>query len=193
MQARFIIGLSFHERPICYKLTMKINLSALRAKFFHDAAEPGDDIPLQDMGILDHIEKTVEISKKYDIEKCLAKGKKHLDYITGKLGISPVQAVLFSHFLERSSDNHIGINDIAEAVKCSKVRIIKYMNECDVLEKKGLFVAVGETLFHTGFPVKCASLCGNQTSTNRKTEAIYLFPGFLFFLNRSLRKETKMN
>jgi hypothetical protein len=96
------------------------------------------DIPFKDMGILDHIEKIIEISQKYNIEKSLQKGKKHIDYVTGKLGISPIQAVLFSHFMERSDDNHIQLGEIAQSIKCSKLRIIKYINDCEELERKKL-------------------------------------------------------
>jgi len=90
------------------------------------------------MGILDHLEKIIEISQKYGIEKCLVKAKKHLDYVTEKLGISPIQALLFSHFMERSDDNSIYVSEIASSIKCSKLKIIKYINDCDELEKKRL-------------------------------------------------------
>ena len=90
------------------------------------------------MGILDHLEKIIEISQKNGIEKSLFKAKKNIDYVTAKLGISPVQAVLFSHFMERSDDNNILVSEIASSIKCSKLKIIKYMNDCDALEKKRL-------------------------------------------------------
>jgi AAA+ superfamily predicted ATPase len=40
--------------------------------------------------------------------------------------------------MERSADNKILISEIAESIKCSKIRIIKYINECEELEKKKL-------------------------------------------------------
>ncbi|GHV86444.1 hypothetical protein AGMMS50230_20520 [Spirochaetia bacterium] len=92
----------------------------------------------RDMCILDHIEKIVEISQEHGIDKCLDEGKSHFDYVNRKLGINPIQAVLFSHFMEKSDDNHIQISEIASSIKCSKVRILKYANECDELEKKKL-------------------------------------------------------
>ena len=92
----------------------------------------------KDMGILDHIEKIVELSEKMGIDKCLSTGKKHYKYVTEKLCISPLQAVLFSHFLEKSGEERILISKIAESIKCSKVRIIKYASECEELEKKKL-------------------------------------------------------
>ena len=38
--------------------------------------------------------------------------------------------------MERSNDNNILISEIAESVKCSKIRIIKYMNDCEVENSK---------------------------------------------------------
>jgi hypothetical protein len=119
---------------------MKMNNPAVKAKKPTVGTGSKKVTPLKDLDILDHFEKIVEISQKMGIDKCLTEGsgKKHFKYVTGKLGISPIQAVLFSHFLERSTESHIRISEIAESIKCSKIRIIKYINECDELEKKRL-------------------------------------------------------
>jgi hypothetical protein len=136
----FFSGLSFHDRETCYIYSMKMNITAVKAKNPAVGTEAGNDIPLKGMDILDHFEKIIEISQELGVDKCLfeGRGKKHLDYVTGKLGISPLQAVLFSHFMERSTDNQILICEIAESIKCSKIRMIKYINECEELEKKKL-------------------------------------------------------
>jgi SpoVK/Ycf46/Vps4 family AAA+-type ATPase len=95
-------------------------------------------MPIKDMDILDHIEKIVEITKEFGITECMEKGKRHLEYVSIKLGISPLQAVFFSLFMERCNCNRIYISKIARSIKCSRVRIIKYQNECEELEKKRL-------------------------------------------------------
>jgi hypothetical protein len=100
--------------------------------------EPANETSGKIMGILDHIEQIIDISKKVGIDKSLSKAKKHLDYVTKKLGITPIQAVIFSHFMEKSNDNSIQISEVAESLKCGIVRILKYMNECEELEKKKL-------------------------------------------------------
>jgi ATP-dependent 26S proteasome regulatory subunit len=117
---------------------MKSKKSAKKAKSPSNQTGSGNELILKDMDILDHIEKIVEISQKIGIERCLSEGKRHLDYVTEKLDINPLQALLFSHFMEKSSENHILISEIAESIQCSKVRIIKYINECEELEKKKL-------------------------------------------------------
>ena len=88
--------------------------------------------------ILGNLEKIVEISKKYGIDRCLSRGKAHLDFVAEKLEISPLQAVLFSHFMERSAHANIMLSEIADSFKCSKIRVLKYLNECEELEKKKL-------------------------------------------------------
>jgi hypothetical protein len=117
---------------------MKINISSIKEKFFQGEGNSGNEISANDGSIFEHIENIFKMSGKHGIEKCLSKGKKHLDYVTSKLGISPIQAVLFSHFMERNYDSMIGINDIAETIKCGKIKMMKYMNECEELEKKRL-------------------------------------------------------
>ena len=92
----------------------------------------------KNIGILDHIEKIVEISQEKGIDGCLSAGKASLKYITAKLGISPMQAILFSHFMERSESSCILISEIAKAIKCSNIKILKYISECEDLEKKKL-------------------------------------------------------
>jgi hypothetical protein len=114
---------------------LKAALSALKPK-----SDASANIPVKDMGILDHIEKIVEISRKHGIDKSLRKAKIHCGYVSQKLGISPVQAVLFSHFMEKGNDSRsrILISEIAESIHCGIVRVLKYLNECEELEKKKL-------------------------------------------------------
>jgi len=117
---------------------MKINFSFKEDKILPTEGKTGNELSFKDKCIMDHIDKIVEISTKRGIERCLYEGKKHLDYVTKKLGINPIQAVLFSHFMEKSDSGNIRISEIAETIKCSKIKILKYMNECEELEKKKL-------------------------------------------------------
>ena len=108
------------------------------AKLFRPGGIAGNSIPVRDMSILDHIEKIVDISKEHGLDRCLAKAKVHLEYVSGKLDISFLQAMLFSHFAEKGMDGFVDLGSIAEAVKCSKIRIIKHINDCEKLEEKKL-------------------------------------------------------
>jgi len=117
---------------------MKINNSIQKDKLLPCEEKDGNELSVKGKNILDQIEKIVKISSKYGIKKCLSEGKKSIDYVTQKLGINPVQAVLFSLFMERSDKNQILLSEIAEKIKCSTVRILKYMNECEELKKRKL-------------------------------------------------------
>ena len=101
--------------------------------------ETSTEQPISDnASILDELEKIVEISKEYGIDKCLDQGKIHLDYVNTKLGLDPLQTVLFSQLMERSESDKISLSEIAESVKCSKIRILKYLSKFEELEKRKL-------------------------------------------------------
>lgn len=117
---------------------MKDLFNALKTKIIIFKAGAEIDKSFKDMDILDHIEKIVEIAKKHGIDLCQIVGKKHLDYVTEKLGISPLQAVLFSLMVEKTAEKKNYLSEIAETGKSSKVRVIKYINDCEVLESKKL-------------------------------------------------------
>jgi len=96
--------------------------------------------PVYDMDILDRIEIIYNETHECGIEnfKLEAELKDHLDHVSQKLGVSPLQAVLFSLFMSRNEDNCINMRDLANSANCSKFTIVKYRNEIDELEKKGL-------------------------------------------------------
>jgi hypothetical protein len=117
---------------------MKINISFKRDKYSADEGKAGNDLFVKDKSILDYINKIIEISRKNGIEKCLIIGKKYLDFVTKKLGINPIKAILFSHFMENSNNSSIMLSENAQTIKCSNIKIIKYMIEYEEHEKKKL-------------------------------------------------------
>ena len=135
---KIFTSLSFCDRPIGYIESMKTTYSARKAKLRHDRTESANNTQPEDMSILDHIEKIFEVSQKFGIDECLSWEKRHIDYVIGKLGISPVQVLLFSTLLGKCGDSYISLSDIADSMNCSKIRIIKYINEYKEMEKKKL-------------------------------------------------------
>jgi len=104
-----------------------------------DGNAPSNDFESKDdMGILGHIEKVVGIAQESDVNECLAKGKAHIEHIAEKLGISPVQALLFSHFMNNFTDHRIDVDNIADALKCSTIGVLRYIKDCEALESKKL-------------------------------------------------------
>ena len=119
-------------------------------------ADTGNKQVVEDNDILASLEKIADISRKHGIDRCMTRGKAQLDFVALTLEISPLQAVLFSHFMERSAHANIMLSEIADSFKCSKIRVLKYLNECEELEKKNLSAASGTgitTAFLSGFPV----------------------------------------
>jgi hypothetical protein len=57
------------------------------------------------------------------------------------LGITPLQAALFAHFLNKANDCYINMETIAVSLKCTRIQLIQYMDEFDILEKKKLLCA----------------------------------------------------
>jgi hypothetical protein len=117
---------------------VKSDFIAVKDSFFPFIKKTADCVSPKEMDLMDHLEKIVELSKRHGIDKCQKKGKIHLDHITQKLGINNVQAVLFSNFMDQSDDNRIMVSDIARSIKCGTIKILKYLNECEKLEKKRL-------------------------------------------------------
>ena len=60
-----------------------------------------------------------------------------LKYISSTLELSKEEALLLSLFFEKSSSNRIWINNLADLVNTSTIRIISMMNVADELVKKG--------------------------------------------------------
>jgi SpoVK/Ycf46/Vps4 family AAA+-type ATPase len=101
--------------------------------------EPVNEVKsVNERDILILLEKIYNETHECGIVNYRLEGKDHLDYVSHKLGISSLQAVLFSHFLAKSDNININIGEIADSVKCNKVKIIKYKNEINELEKKRL-------------------------------------------------------
>ena len=97
---------------------------------------------------------TVERKQKRTLltsmEDIIAKAKEHslnpefyqaaaasLKYISSTLELSKEEALLLSLFFEKSSSNRIWINNLADLVNTSTIRIISMMNVADELVKKG--------------------------------------------------------
>jgi hypothetical protein len=103
------------------------------------AQEFGDSAP-QIPNLLAAIDKIVKISSQ---EKGLGeaffnKAGPYVSYAAQKLSLTPIQAVLFSHFLNKCNHQSIQMDDIAKSVKCGNIQLIQYMNDFDELEKKKL-------------------------------------------------------
>ena len=89
------------------------------------------------MDLLTAIEQIVEKAKDSKLSpEFYRKASRYIKYVSDKLDLTKEQSVMLALFINRSDDNSIRIGDISCDVKCSTVRILRYMNDIDELEKR---------------------------------------------------------
>ena len=89
------------------------------------------------MDLLTAVEQIVEMAKDSQLSKeFFRKADKYIKYVSTKLELTKEQSVMMALFINHSDDNHIRISELSEDVKCTTTRIIRYMNDIDVLETR---------------------------------------------------------
>ena len=69
----------------------------------------------------------------------LKNAETYIDYLAERQGISKIQALLFSLFVETGAvDDYADFSDIARFLNCHNVQILKYLNEVENLVMMGL-------------------------------------------------------
>ncbi|GMO47155.1 MAG: hypothetical protein Ta2G_02510 [Termitinemataceae bacterium] len=101
--------------------------------------------------LLEHFEKIVELSGgKGFSETFWNKAKQHLDCASNTMRISTTQAAIFAHFLNRCDDQMIRMEDIADSIKCNRIKLLRYMDDIDELEKRKLLRCCKQVSGYTG-------------------------------------------
>ena len=91
------------------------------------------------MDLLTAVEQIVEKAKGTGLSsEFYRKADKYIKYVSTKLELTKEQSVMMALFINHSDDNSIRISELSEDVKCTTTRIIRYMNDIDVLEKREL-------------------------------------------------------
>lgn len=91
------------------------------------------------LDLLNAIEQIVEMSSDNGLtDELFAEAKRYISYVSRRMKLTAVQAVLFSLFVDRCEDRDIRMNDISKAIKCRTVKLIRYMNDIDELERRHL-------------------------------------------------------
>ena len=100
------------------------------------------------MDLLMAIEQIVEKAKDSQLSKeFFRKADKYIKYVSGKLELTKEQSVMLALFINRSDDSSICISKISSDVKCSTVRILRYMNDIDELEKREFLRCCRDTCY----------------------------------------------
>ena len=91
------------------------------------------------MDLLSAVEKIVELSKNSHLDADFyKKAARPLNYISKKMNLTKEQSIMMALFIDNSSDMSITISDFAKHLDCSMTRIIRFMNDIEGLEQRGM-------------------------------------------------------
>lgn len=95
----------------------------------------------QELDLLQAVEKIVELAKDSQLSKdFFRKAGKYIKHLSEALDLTKEQSVMMSLFIDNSEDSCISISDFGTFLGCRTTRIIRFMNDIDVLEKRGLII-----------------------------------------------------
>ena len=95
----------------------------------------------QELDLLQAVEEIVELAKDSHLSKdFFRKAGKYIKYLSEALDLTKEQSVMMSLFIDNSEDSSISISDFGTFLGCRTTRIIRFMNDIDVLEKRGLII-----------------------------------------------------
>ena len=66
------------------------------------------------------------------------KADKYIKYVSEKLDLTKEQSIMMALFIDNSDDERIKISDFGEFLECRTTKLIRYMSDIDVLEKRDL-------------------------------------------------------
>lgn len=91
------------------------------------------------MDLLSAVEQIVEKAKGTGLSsEFYRKADRYIKYVSAKMELTREQSVMMALFIDNSDDTRITISDFGKFLNCRTTRIIRYMSEIDVLEKREL-------------------------------------------------------
>jgi SpoVK/Ycf46/Vps4 family AAA+-type ATPase len=89
--------------------------------------------------LLEHLEKIVELSRETGFnDEFFEKARWPLESAASVLKLTQTQTVLFAHFLNHCDDGCIRMSELADSLKCGKIRLVRYMDDFEALENRKL-------------------------------------------------------
>ena len=89
------------------------------------------------LDLLSAIEHIVDKAKDSQLSsEFYRKADRYIKYVSAKLDLTKEQSVMMALFIDNCEDNNITISDLSNYVGCRTTRLIRYMNDIDVLEKR---------------------------------------------------------
>lgn len=91
------------------------------------------------MDLLTAVEQIVDKAKDSGLRsEFYRKADRYIKYLSEVMDLTKEQSVMLALFIDNSHDTRISLSDIGRYLDCHNARIIRYMNEIDVLEKREL-------------------------------------------------------
>ena len=89
------------------------------------------------MDLLSAIEQIVEKAKDSGLSaEFYRKADKYIKYVSERLELTKEQSVMMALFIDNSDDDSISISQFGKFLGCRTTRIIRYMSDIDVLERR---------------------------------------------------------
>ena len=93
------------------------------------------------MDLLTAVEQIVEKAKDTGLSaEFFRKADRYIKYVSEKMELTKEQSVMMALFIDNSDDECISISQFGKFLGCRTTRIIKYMADIDVLERKELVI-----------------------------------------------------
>ena len=89
------------------------------------------------MDLLTAVEQIVDKAKGSGLSnEFYRKADRYIKYLSEVMDLTKEQSVMLALFIDNSHDTRISLSDIGKFIGCRITRIIRYMAEIDVLEKR---------------------------------------------------------
>ena len=93
------------------------------------------------LDLLSAVEQIVEKAKDSGLSsEFYRKTDRYIKYVAEKLELTKEQSVMMALFIDHSDSGEITISDFSKYLGCRITRIIRYMPDIDMLEKKELII-----------------------------------------------------
>ena len=91
------------------------------------------------MDLLTAVEQIVDKARGTGLSsEFYRKADRYIKYLSERLELTKEQSVMMALFIDNSDDSSISISDFCKYLDCRTTKIIRYMSEIDVLEKREL-------------------------------------------------------
>ena len=89
------------------------------------------------MDLLTAVEQIVDKAKDSGLSsEFYRKADRYIKYVSERLDLTKEQSVMMALFIDNSDDDSISISQFGKFLECRTTKIIKYMSDIDVLEKR---------------------------------------------------------